>query len=95
MHVVPDVANVRELQLDFGFKYPLPPPPPTPEPDIYGLFKKVRDYQTRDPKDGNRVVCGAKLTVKETLSQPELEIRHFGRSEPEEKYTLMMLDLGE
>lgn len=95
MHVVPDVAMVDKLLLDFGFKFPPPPPAPAPEPDQYGIIRKVRPYQTRDATDGNRVLCGARLTVKETLSQPELEIRHFGDGKETDRYTLFLLDLGE
>ena len=100
MHVVPDVTMLHSgLVLDFGFRFPAPPPPPAPKPDEWGWVKKVRPYETRDNNDEGRVLCGSKLTVKESLVQPELHIRHFGYDHKggneQKRYTILMLDAGQ
>ncbi|CED83764.1 Phosphatidylethanolamine binding protein [Phaffia rhodozyma] len=93
MYVIPDLIGPpsKGLRVDIALRYPVSAPPPPPKPDQFGYVKKVRKVETRDPKDGNRVIVGRMLPVEETLKEPELEIRYFG--EKDTFGTLFMIDL--
>lgn len=94
MYVIPDLIAPpsKGLQVDLVLRYPVSAPTPSPRPDKFGYVKKVRKVETRDAKDGNRVICGRMLPVEETLKEPELEIRYFGENDT--LGTLFMIDLG-
>lgn len=94
MHVVPDVVGpwTGGLSLDIALRYPTFPAPPARQVDKWGWLKKARYVPTRDMGDEERVIPGALLSPKETMVQPELEIRYFDRDS--RLHTILMVDPG-